>query len=328
MGFLRVPGLHSDKTETQNVVGECGLTFISPTPFYLFHPTIGSMAKSDITREEGLHLSTNRESDGTGMVTLVVTIDVELLKIIEEKLQFVTGHLDLFHNNGTTFSMVDQNLTVLPENIEKVSATLRGINLSENRIRNLPKIVADFKELRILNVERNQICHIDETWGRLLTQLTHLKMSSNRITAIPNSFQSLTFLREVHLASNQVSSFPLEFCGLTQLALLDLSNNCITAIPQEISSLQALELNMNDNKISSIHRDISHCPRLQILRLEQNHLTLEAFPSSILRESKVSLLYLDRNDIDKKALVRLEEWDIYMQRYTAVKKKTDFRSDA
>jgi len=290
------------------------------------------MAKSDITREEGLHLSTNRESDGTGMVTLVVTIDVELLNIIEEKLQFVThneqGHLDLFHNNGTTFSMVDQNLTMLPENIEKVSATLRGINLSENRITNLPKIVADFKELRILNVERNQICHIDETWGRLLKQLTHLKISSNRITAIPTSFQSLTFLREVHLASNQLSSFPLEFCGLTQLALLDLSNNSITAIPQEISSLQALELNLNDNKISSIHRDISHCPRLQILRLEQNHLTLEAFPSSILRESKVSLLYLDRNDIDKKALVRLEEWDIYMQRYTAVKKKTDFRSDA
>ena len=29
-------------------------------------------------------------SDGTGMVTLVVTIDVELLNIIEEKLQFVT----------------------------------------------------------------------------------------------------------------------------------------------------------------------------------------------------------------------------------------------
>jgi len=62
--------------------------------------------------------------------------------------------------------------------------------------------------------------------------------------------------------------------------------------------------------------------------LEQNHLTLEALPSSILRESKVSLLCLDRNDIDKKALVRLEEWDIYMQRYTAVKRKTDFRSDA
>ena len=26
--------------------------------------------------------------------------------------------------------------------------------------------------------------------------------------------------------------------------------------------------------------------------------------------------------------VRLEEWDIYMHRYTAVKRKTDFRSDA
>ena len=92
--------------------------------------------------------------------------------------------------------------------------------------------------------------------------------------------------REVHLASNQLSSFPLAFCGLTQLDLLDLSNNSITALPAEISSLQALELNLNSNKVIttlSIHRDISRCPRLQILRLEKNQLTLDALPTSILR---------------------------------------------
>merc|ERR1712037_918203 len=174
----------------------------------------------------------------------------------------------------------------------------------------------------------NQIVHMDEGWGRLMTRLTHLKLSLNRIAAIPASFHSLTALREVHLASNQLSSFPLVFCGLAELDLLDLSNNSITALPAEISSLQALELNLNSNKILSIHRDISRCPRLQILRLEKNQLTLDALPTSILSESKVSLLNLDGNNIDKKALVRLEEWDIYMHRYTAVKKKKDFRSDA
>ena len=55
--------------------------------------------------------------------------------------------------------------------------------------------------------------------------------------------------REVHLASNRLASFPLAFCGLAQLDLLDLSNNSITALPAEIFSLQALELNLNNNKV-------------------------------------------------------------------------------
>ena len=110
-------------------------------------------------------------------------------------------------NNGTTCSMVGKNLTMFPGEIEqvaehfltyqnfpKVASTLRSINLSENRIKELPKIVADFKKLSILNLEKNQIVHMDEGWGRL-TRLTHLKLSFNRIAAIPASFHSLTALR-------------------------------------------------------------------------------------------------------------------------------------
>ena len=59
----------------------------------------------------------------------------------------------------------------------------------------------------------------------------------------------ITFLREVHLASNQLSNFPLAFCALPNLDLLNLSNNLITTIPPEISSLHALELNLNNNKV-------------------------------------------------------------------------------
>ena len=103
--------------------------------------------------------------------------------------------------------MVGRNLAMFPgeieqvtehfltfENFPKVASTLRSINLSVNRIKELPKIVADFEELRILNLEKNQVVHMNEGWGRL-TRLTHLKLSFNRITAIPASFNSLTALR-------------------------------------------------------------------------------------------------------------------------------------
>ena len=46
------------------------------------------------------------------------------------------------------------------------------------------------------------------------------------------------------------------------------------------------------------------------------------------RDSRVSLLCLEENPLEEKALVEMDGWDSYMCRFTAVKKKTDFRSDA
>ena len=141
--------------------------------------------------------------------------------------------------------------------------------------------------------------------------------------------------REVHLASNQLSSFPLVFCGLAQLDLLDLSNNSITALPAEISSLQALELNLNKNKVIQLFYslflpDIEHPSRHLLLPTTSNpetgaepthprcssylhpqvhpnptHPLQPVYKSCFSSESKVSLLNLDGNNIDKKALVRL-----------------------
>ena len=141
--------------------------------------------------------------------------------------------------------------------------------------------------------------------------------------------------REVHLKSNQLSSFPAAFCqsSLTQLALLDLSNNSITEIPAEIRSLQALELNLNDNKVAEVlfwHHfpDIKHpswhLPMSSTSNPESGTKPAHPWGSSFLRpqvpnfhrwqcqwlsahhrESKVSLLCLEGNNIDKKALVRM-----------------------
>ena len=55
----------------------------------------------------------------------------------------------------------------------------------------------------------------------------------------------------VRLTSNQISAFPTPFCGLKQLALLDLSNNTISELPSDIQKLEAVELNLNDNKVRS-----------------------------------------------------------------------------
>lgn len=49
-----------------------------------------------------------------------------------------------------------------------------------------------------------------------------------------------------------MTEFPLVLCGLPQLDVLDLSGNQITHVPDGIEELQAVELNLNMNQVSTL----------------------------------------------------------------------------
>ena len=157
----------------------------------------------------------------------------------------------------------------------------------------------------------------------------------------------------MNLSHNQLTSFPLLLASLPQLDLLNLSSNSITALPEGIEGLQAVELNLNENQVhcatmplldaapqlTHLHPSVAGCPRLVTLRLERNLLAPESLPAALLRcgparrqvppsrDSAVSLLCLEGNPFPMKELEQLEDWSRYMERFTAAKRKTDFRGD-
>ena len=55
-------------------------------------------------------------------------------------------------------------------------------------------------------------------------------------------------------------------------------------------------------QISSISESIADCPRLKVLRLEENCLQIAALTPKILEESSVSLLAMEGNLFDMKQL--------------------------
>merc|ERR1712179_648869 len=171
-------------------------------------------------------------------------------------------------------------------------------------------------------MSKNQLDSIPQDTGKL-TKLENVNLSFNLIQSIPMSLQQLKNLKEIHLDHNKLTSFPMALLGLKQLNLVDLSANSITKIPAGLEKLEATELILNQNQISSIHEDTASCPRLRTLRLEENCLSLQSVPTSLLRDSGVSLLCLEGNLFDMKALQvdGLEGWAEYMERYTAVKRK-------
>ncbi|CAH2329790.1 leucine-rich repeat-containing 57 [Pelobates cultripes] len=154
-----------------------------------------------------------------------------------------------------------------------------------------------------------------------LKKLETLHLSGNQISQLPADFGQLSALKTLNLSGNQLRAIPSQLCTLRHLDVVDLSKNKIQAIPDEVLGVQAIEINLNQNQISQISVQISHCPRLKVLRLEENCLELSMLPQSILSDSQISLLAVEGNLFEIKKLRDLEGYEKYMERFTATRKK-------
>ncbi|KAI5004341.1 hypothetical protein ZWY2020_031584 [Hordeum vulgare] len=93
----------------------------------------------------------------------------------------------------------------------------------------------------------------DVTFGRILTTLTAIDLSNNRLEGnIPESVGRLVSLRVLNMSHNAFTGkIPTQLGGVTDLESLDLSCNQLSGeIPQELTSLTFLAiLNLSDNRL-------------------------------------------------------------------------------
>lgn len=230
-------------------------------------------------------------------------------------------HIETAEKTGA-LSFTDKGLEKFPPDLVKVVGNLRNLDLSNNKIMVLPTNIGAFKMMKNLSLAKNKVTSLPEDMGQL-SKLENLQLSFNLIPSLPDTLQQLKHLKEIYLAGNKLTKFPTCLCGLKQLNIVDLACNSIREVPDEVGRLEATELVLNQNQVSVLSPNLSSSPRLRTLRLEENCLALQSLPTSILSNSKVSLLVLEGNLFDVKSLDGLEGWDMYMERYTAVKRKLD-----
>lgn len=231
----------------------------------------------------------------------------------------VKQHFETAQKTGV-LKISQQRLTEFPPHMRNFPNVLRTLDLSENRFVHLPEDIGRFDLLKHLNVSDNRLVELPIVIGNLV-KLETLNAINNVITSIPRQLENLKNLKQVHLANNQITEFPTMLCGLKHLDILDLSKNKITSVPPEVRTLQATELNLNQNQVATLAIEISECPKLKTLRLEENCLPLSAFHPKILKESKISNLFVDGNLFPPKQFNDLDGYEDYMERYTAVRKK-------
>uniref|UniRef100_A0A3B4YHI7 Leucine rich repeat and sterile alpha motif containing 1 n=1 Tax=Seriola lalandi dorsalis TaxID=1841481 RepID=A0A3B4YHI7_SERLL len=96
-------------------------------------------------------------------------------------------------------------------------ATLKVLDLHDNRITSLPEDIGKLASLQILNVEKN------------------------RLKALPDSFGDLRLLQTLNLKGNCLSELPASVSCLSSLRTLDLSDNNIVQLPKTVAHIRTLE---------------------------------------------------------------------------------------
>uniref|UniRef100_W8B810 Leucine-rich repeat-containing protein 57 n=2 Tax=Ceratitis capitata TaxID=7213 RepID=W8B810_CERCA len=231
----------------------------------------------------------------------------------------VRQHLETAQKTGI-LKISLQRLQEFPPQLKNYPNVLKTLDLSENRFERLPDEIGHFTLVKHLNLSGNKLIELPDVLGEL-TKLEVLLLMNNYLSKIPKTLSNCNNLKTVNLSNNQIKEFPTMLCGLKHLDVLDLSRNKITSVPAEVGTLYTTELNLNQNQISTLSEEIAACPKLKVLRLEENCLQAQTFTPRILRESKICNLSVDGNLFNSKQFTDLDGYEVYMERYTAVKKK-------
>jgi len=131
-----------------------------------------------------------------------------------------------------------KNFTAL---LESDPNRIYEVDLSNSGITEIPKQILLFKNLRVLNLEENELSKADFSILKHLTRLRKLNIRECNLTEIPSSVFSLTKLEELDIYFNKISELPEELFTLTNLKGLQIGGNYLKSLSPNISRLTNLE---------------------------------------------------------------------------------------
>jgi len=146
-----------------------------------------------------------------------------------------------------------------------------SLDLSRNRLAELPEEVCAMQQLRRLILDANSLVSLPELQPGQLPALEVLSASSNRLSVLPPSVTVLTRLQTLNVADNLLKTLPA-VSGMAQLAQLNARGNRLRGLHAPLSpALRHLDLSRNS--IEQIAYDsVKVLDSIQTLDLSHNHL--------------------------------------------------------
>lgn len=165
------------------------------------------------------------------------------------------------------------DLTVFPPEILDLADTLEILDMSGNRLSDLPAEFTNLKRLKILF------------------------LSNNEFTEFPTVLSGCVHLSMIGMKANKISDMAEDV--LPQgIRWLILTNNRLTQIPSSIGKCVNLQkLMLAGNQLSELPETMIHCKKLELLRISAN--SFEKLPSWLFSMPRLSWLALAGNPITR-----------------------------
>jgi len=172
---------------------------------------------------------------------------------------------------GTRRLDLSCGLTELPHEVFALADTLEVLNLSGNRLRDLPHQLPRLHKLQVLFASDNDFTVLPEVLGDC-PALQMVGFKANRIAHVPTAALPPA-LRWLTLTDNAIGHLPTELGQRPALQKLMLAGNQLTALPHSLQAAQKLELlRISANRLERIPDWLTELPRLAWLALAGNAL--------------------------------------------------------
>uniref|UniRef100_A0A8B9N9C6 non-specific serine/threonine protein kinase n=1 Tax=Accipiter nisus TaxID=211598 RepID=A0A8B9N9C6_9AVES len=170
-------------------------------------------------------------------------------------------------------------LVCTPEFLTNVAENLEQLLLEGNKISCLCSPIC-LKELKILNISKNNISSLAENVFMGCTKLEQFNARMNALEIIPDLSSSITSLK---LSQNHFINVPEAVLLLPHLRSVDLSQNKIISLPGPMhwKSLNLRELLFNYNQIDILDLSEKACAWSRLEKLHLSHNKLKEIPPQI-----------------------------------------------
>lgn len=151
------------------------------------------------------------------------------------------------------------------------------LDISFNNLTKLPDLIDKLVNLKELIIHHNRLTSLSwSSQARLpgsIKNLTHLDISSNKLTFLPDSITKLTNLVQLDISDNKLTFLPVSIGKLVNLTLLDISHNELTKLPKSIGKIKNLtHFHIDNNQLKKLPESIGRLSNLTYLYIYNNNL--------------------------------------------------------
>ncbi|XP_072375009.1 p53-induced death domain-containing protein 1 [Scyliorhinus torazame] len=197
---------------------------------------------------------------------------------------------------------IGTSLAIIPELRRLKSLVLKGGHLKDEYgvcqrglVATLPWEFSHLQHLTHLDLSFNSFTSLPECVTEL-KELTMLQLCHNQLAALPESIGKLVKLTSFLLMKNQLRELPGSIGELAALQTADISENELERLPNEIGNLHScLRLDLSGNKLTTVPASLANLMSLRELHLHSNQLV--TVPASLARLPDLSRLDLQNNSL-------------------------------